>query len=82
MNYKKGDFVATEPAVYVMIIKEQLSDDCAEVVAMCDEKEAYFAYRGWFNRLATEEEKARLLLLLQKKGYTWDEGNLELIQEL
>jgi hypothetical protein len=49
---------------------------------MCNEKEAYFAYRGWFNRLATEEEKARLLLLLQKKGYTWDEESLELIQEL
>lgn len=82
MNYSRGDFVATEPAVYVMIIREQLSYDCAEVVAMCDEKEAYFAHRGWFNRLATEEEKARLLLLLQKKGYTWDEENLELIQEL
>lgn len=82
MNYKKGDIVATEPGTYVMIVKERLSYNCAEVIIMCDEREAYFANRGWFNRLATEEEKARLLSLLQKKGYTWDEENLELIQEL
>ena len=82
MNYRRGDIVATRFGDYVMIIKEQLSYNCAEVIAMCDEKKAYFAHRGWFNRLATEEEKTRLLLLLQKKGYTWDEENLELIQEL
>lgn len=82
MNYRKGDIVATRSGDYVMIIKEQLSYDCAEVIAMCDRKEAYFYYRGWFSRLATKEEKARLFWLLQKKGYTWDEVNLELIQEL
>lgn len=82
MNYRRGDIVATRFGDYVMIIKEQLSYNCAEVIAMCDEKKAYFTHRGWFNRLATKEEKARLFWLLQKKGYTWDEENLELIQEL
>lgn len=82
MNYRRGDIVATDPGAYVMIVKEQLSYNCAEVIVMCDEKEAYFYHRGWFNRLATKEEKERLFYFLQKKGYTWDEENLELIQEL
>lgn len=82
MNYRRGDIVATHSGGYVMIIKEPLSYDCAEVIVMCDEKESYFTHRGWFNRLATEEEKELLFLLLQKKGYTWDEENLELTQEL
>ena len=82
MNYKRGDIVATSPGGYVMIIKEQLSYDCAEVFAICDTEKAYFYHRGWFSRLATKEEKARLFWLLSKQGYTWDEENLELIQEL
>lgn len=82
MNFKKGDIVATQTGGYVMIIKEPLSYDCAKVFAICDVKRAYFGHTGWFSRLATKEEKARLLWLLQKEGYTWDEENLELIQEL
>ena len=82
MNFKRGDIVATTTGGSVMMIKEPLSYDCAEVFAICDMQEAYDAHRGWFSRLATKEEKARLFYLLQKKGYTWDEENLELIQEL
>lgn len=82
MNYRRGDIVATNTGGYVMIIKEPLSYDCAEVFAICDMEKAHVTRRGWFNRLATKEEKARLFYFLQKKGYTWDEENLELIQEL
>lgn len=82
MNYRRGDIVATHSGGYVMIIKELLSYDCADVFAICDMTEAHVTQRGWFSRLATKEEKARLCYLLQKKGYTWDEENLELIQEL
>lgn len=82
MNYKKGDIVVTNSGSYVMIIKEQLSYDCAEIITICDTKEAYFCSKGYFNRLATTEEKERLFRLLLYKGYTWDEEKIELIQEL
>lgn len=82
MNYKKGDIVATNSGDYVMIIKKQLSYDCAEIITICNKRKAYFCSRGWFNRLATTEEKKLLFRLLLDKGYTWDEEKLELIQEL
>lgn len=82
MNFKKGDIVATNSGSFVMIIKKQLSYDCAEVIVVCDMEGVYLCSKGWFNRLATTEEKERLFRLLLEKGYTWDEENLELIQEL
>ena len=82
MNYRRGDIVATHSGGYVMIVKEPRSYDCAKIFAICDMREAYITQEGWFSRLATKEEKARLFYLLQKKGYTWDEETLELIQEL
>lgn len=83
MNYKKGDVVATVTGFYVMIIKDQIESNCATVYAICDTEEVYLnCYRGWFSRLATEEEKDMLFQLLYKEGYSWDEENLQLIQEL
>lgn len=82
MNYKKGDIVATNSGNYVMIIEKQLSYNCAEIIIICNTERAYFSSKGWFDRLATTEEKERLFKLLLKEGYTWDEENLELIQEL
>ena len=82
MNYKRGDIVATDTGGYVMIIKEQISNDCAKIFAICDREKVYFSHHGWFDRLATKEEKARLFWLLSKKGYSWDEESCELIQEL
>ena len=83
MNFKKGDIVANDSGSCVMILKESTNHNNAPIYAGCDLLDVYTnVSRGWFNRLATKEEKARLFYLLQKKGYTWDEENLELIQEL
>lgn len=82
MNYKKGDIVATDSGKYVMIIKKQLSYDCAEIIVICNTEEVFFNSKGWFTRLATTKEKERLCRLLLEEGYTWDEENLKLIQEL
>lgn len=80
--YKKGDFVATHNGDYVMIIKEQLTSNCARIFAICIMNYAYFVSKGWFDRLATKEEKQRLINLLLQRGYTWDEENLQLINEI
>lgn len=80
--YKKGDFVATNRGDFVMIIKEQISFDCATVFVICTKNNLYFASKGWFNRLATEEEKQRMINLLLQAGYTWDEETLQLINEI
>lgn len=80
--YKKGDFVATNSGDYVMIIKEQISFDCAYIFAICSSNYVSFGGKGWFDRLATEEEKRRLINLLLQKGYTWDEESLQLINEI
>ena len=82
MSYKKGDIVAIDNGTFVMIIKKQFSYDCAEIIAICDTETVYFCPRGWFDRLATKEEKERLFKLLLDKGISWDEENLQLIQEL
>lgn len=80
--YKKGDFVATDSGEYVMIIEEQISFDCATIFVICTKDNLYFVSKGWFNRLATEEEKQRMINLLLQAGYTWDEENLQLINEI
>lgn len=80
--YKKGDFVATDSGRYVMILEEQISFDCAKVFVIHSDDNIYFPSKGWFNRLATEEEKRRLINLLLQHGYTWDEENLQLINEI
>lgn len=80
--YKKGDFVATNSGNYIMIIEEQISFDCAKVFVISDNNRIYFANKGWFSRLAAEEEKRRLINLLLQNGYTWDEENLQLINEI
>ena len=80
--YKKGDFVATDSGTYVMIIEEQISFDCAKVFVISTYNYIFFPNKGWFNRLATEEEKRRLINLLLQNGYTWDEENLQLINEI
>ena len=82
MNYKRGDFVATHSGFYVMIIKEPTNSDNSIIYVGCDLTSIFFTQRGWFSRRATKEEKSRLIWLLSKKGYTWDEENLELTQEL
>lgn len=80
--YKKGDFVATDNGAYVMIIEEQISFDCAKVFVICTYSQIFFVNKGWFNRLATEGEKRRLINLLLQRGYTWDEETLQLINEI
>ena len=80
--YKKGDFVDTNRGTYVMIIEEQISYDCAKVFVICNNNYIFFPNKGWFDRLATEEEKQRMTNLLLQNGYTWDEENLQLINEI
>lgn len=80
--YKKGDFVATDTGKYVMILEEQISFDCGKVFVIHSDDYIYFPSKGWFSRLATEEEKRRLINLLLQNGYTWDEENLQLINEI
>lgn len=83
MNYKKGDIVVTNSGEWVMIIKESTAYDHTKVFAICSRDSLFVGcYCGWFSRLATGKEKTRLFDFLLKKGYTWDEENLELIQEL
>lgn len=83
MNYKKGDIVSSPTGEWVMIINDRIVYDHARVFAICNRHTIYIGdYYGWFSRLATEEEKSRLFNFLSKNGYTWDEENLELIQEL
>ena len=66
-----------------MIINYRIFYDQAKVFAICNRHTLYVGnYYGRFSRLATEEEKSRLFNFLLKKGYIWDEENLELIQEL
>lgn len=83
MNYKKGDIVSSYLGEWVMIINYCISDDNARVFAICNTHNLFVGnYYGWFHRPATKEEKSRLFNLLLEKGYTWDEENLELINEL
>lgn len=81
MNYKKGDFVATDSGAWIFIVKEPIADDCAYMYAsqcgVCLE-----STRGWFSRFATPEERERLLDAIMKQGYSWDEETLELVKEL
>ena len=83
MSYKKGDIVSSAYGAWVMIIKDRIMNGHARVFAICDTDTLYVGeYYGWYDRLATEEEKNRLFKFLLKKGYSWDEENLQLIQEL
>lgn len=82
MKFKKGDFVSTESGSWTFIIKEPIHDGHAFVYAGKTANELVDNTVGWFKRLATLKEKRDLLNLLAQKGYSWDEENLELINEI
>lgn len=83
MNYKRGDIVSSLSGEWVMIINDRIMNGHARIFAICNTSELFVGnYCGWFSRLATEEEKSRLFNFLLKEGYSWDEENLQLIQEL
>lgn len=82
MKFKKGDFVSTESGSWTFIIKEPISDKSAHVYAGIGYNSLAHNAKGWFDRLATPEEKQKLLDVLAKHGFSWDEENLELIDEI
>lgn len=81
-KFKKGDFVSTAKGEWTFIVKEPLDDGHASVYAGCAWGQLVNNKVGWFARHATPEEKQKLLNLLAQKGLSWDEENLELINEI
>ena len=81
-KFKKGDFVSTSSGSWTFIIKEPINDEHAHVYAGCSRGELVDNTEWWFRRLATPKEKEDLLNLLAQKGCSWDEENLELINEI
>jgi hypothetical protein len=81
-KFKKGDFVSTESGSWTFIVKEPLDKGHALVYAGKCFHELAYGKEGWFSRLATPEEKQELLILLAQKGLSWDEENLELVDEI
>lgn len=80
--FKKGDFVSTETGAWTFIVKEPLDYGHANIYIGKCFKGLVYANEGWFSRLATPKEKEDLLNLLAKEGLSWDEENLELINEI
>lgn len=81
-KFKKGDFVSTAKGEWTFIVKEPLYDGHASVYAGCTGGQLVNNKAGWFARHATPKEKQELLNLLAQKGLSWDEENLELINEI
>ena len=74
--------MSTESGSWTFIVKELINDECAYVYAGCGCGKLSNNKAGWFARHATHKEKQELLNLLAQKGLSWDEENLELINEI
>lgn len=69
-QFKDGDIVATNDGKYIAIIE----NNGGKYYVCCHPNVNYFNIdgSGWFDRLATEEEKATLFQAIKDKGYKWD----------
>lgn len=65
-----GDIVATNDGKFVAIIKK----NGGKYYCSCYTNGNYFVtdYSGWFDRFATEEEKAKLFQVIKDNGYCWN----------
>lgn len=69
-QFKDGDIVATNDGKYIAIIK----NNGGKYYVCCHPNVNYFHIdrSGWFDRLATEEEKATLFQAIKDNGYKWN----------
>ena len=75
LKFKKGDFVVTEEGGVLMIY----SDEKRGYYVLLDKHNTKLHLQPYGEvRLATEEEKQKLLKDIDKNGYIWDEEKLEL----
>ena len=65
-----GDILATNDGKFVAIIKK----NGGKYYCSCYTNGNYFVtdYSGWFDRFATEEEKAKLFQVIKDNGYRWN----------
>lgn len=68
--FKDGDIVANNDGKYIAIIE----NNGGKYYVCCHPNVNYFNIdgSGWFDRLATEEEKATLFQAIKDKGYKWN----------
>jgi hypothetical protein len=68
--FKDGDIVATNDGKYIAIIK----NNGGKYYVCCHTNVNYFNIdrSGWFDRLATEEEKEKLFQYIKDNGYKWN----------
>lgn len=75
--FKDGDILATNDGSFIAIIKK----NGGKYYCCCHTNGSYFVtdYCGWFDRLATEEEKQKLFDVIKAHGYKWnpESKNLE-----
>lgn len=69
-QFKDGDIVATNDGKYIAIIE----NNGGKYYVCCHPNVNYFNIdgSGWFDRLATEEEKATLFQAIKDNGYKWN----------
>jgi hypothetical protein len=69
-KFEDGDIVATYDGKYIAIIK----NNDGKYYVCCHLNSNYFHLNqsGWFDRLATEEEKQRLFQAIKDNGYKWN----------
>ena len=69
-QFKNGDILTTNDGKFIAIIKKN-----GDKYYCCyHTNDTYFEIdgSGWFNRFATEEEKAKLFKAIKDNGYRWD----------
>lgn len=79
--FKDGDIVATNDGKYIAIIK----NNGGKYYVCCHPNVNYFNIdrSGWFDRLATLEEKEKLFAYIKENGYKWnpETKNLEKLKK-
>ena len=65
-----GDILATNDGIFIAIVKK----NGGKYYCCCHTNGNYFITdnSGWFDRLATEEEKQKLFDAIKSNGYSWD----------
>jgi hypothetical protein len=68
--FKDGDILTTNDGACVAIVKK----NGGKCYCCCYTQVTYFVtdYIGWFDRFATEEEKAKLFKAIKDNGYRWN----------
>ena len=70
VKFKDGDILATNNGKFIAIVKK----NGGKFYCCCHINSNYFEtdYSGWFDRLATEEEKYKLFQAIKDNGYKWN----------